>query len=38
MNHPNFNNPNTTIGNTNYGKITSDTGARTTELALRFFW
>jgi Carboxypeptidase regulatory-like domain/TonB-dependent Receptor Plug Domain len=38
MNHPNFSNPNTTIGNANYGKITSDVGPRTTELALRFFW
>ncbi len=38
MNHPNFKNPNTTLGNVNYGKITSDNGARTTELALRLFW
>jgi hypothetical protein len=38
MNHPNFKNPNTTLGNVNYGKITSDNGARTTELTLRLFW
>ncbi|MCU1259048.1 MAG: TonB-dependent receptor, plug [Bryobacterales bacterium] len=37
-NHPNFKNPNTTLGNVNYGKITSDNGARTTELAVRLFW
>lgn len=34
MNHPNFKNPNTTHGNVNYGKITSDNGALTMELAL----
>ena len=38
MNHPNFKNPNTTLGNVNYGKITSDNGPRTIELALRLFW
>jgi hypothetical protein len=38
MNHPNFNNPNTTLGNANYGKITSDTGARVMEVALRVFF
>lgn len=38
MNRPNFKNPNTTLGNANYGKITSDNGARTTQLTLRLFW
>ena len=38
FNHPNFKNPNTTIGNVNYGKITSDNGARVMELALRIFF
>jgi len=38
FNHPNFKNPNTTIGNVNYGKITSDNGARVMELALRMFF
>jgi hypothetical protein len=38
MNHPNYKNPNTTLGNVTYGKITSDNGARTTELTLRLFW
>jgi len=38
MNHPNFRNPNTTLGNVNYGRITADNGARNTELALRLFW
>ena len=38
MNHPNFSNPNAVLGNVNYGKITSDNGARTIELALRLFW
>jgi hypothetical protein len=38
LNHPNFSNPNTTLGNVNYGKITSDVGPRTTELALRIFF
>ena len=28
MNHPNFKNPNTTLGNMLYGKITSDNGAQ----------
>jgi hypothetical protein len=38
MNHPNFKNPNTTIGNKLYGAITSDNGARVMELALRIFF
>jgi hypothetical protein len=38
LNHPNFKNPNTTIGNSLYGAITADNGARVTELALRFFF
>ncbi len=38
FNHPNFKNPNTTIGNANYGKITSDNGARVMEVALRIFF
>ena len=38
MNHPNFKNPNTTLGSVTYGQITSDNGARTTELAARLFW
>ena len=38
MNHPNFKNPNTTLGNVNYGRITSDNGARVMELALRIFF
>ena len=38
FNHPNFKNPNTTIGNANYGKITGDNGARVMEVALRFFF
>jgi Carboxypeptidase regulatory-like domain/TonB-dependent Receptor Plug Domain len=40
LNHPNFNNPNTTLGNVNYGKITSDSnhGPRVMELALRIFF
>ena len=38
FNHPNFKNPNTTIGNVNYGKITGDNGARTMEVALRIFF
>lgn len=38
FNHPNFSNPNTALGNINYGKITSDVSPRITELALRFFW
>jgi hypothetical protein len=38
FNHPNFKNPNTTIGNANYGKITSDNGARVMEVALRLFF
>ena len=38
MNHANFRNPNTTIGNSNYGKITSDVGPRVIELALRLFF
>ncbi len=38
FNHPNFKNPNTAIGNVNYGKITSDNGARVMEVALRIFF
>ncbi len=38
FNHPNFKNPNTTLGNINYGRITSDNGPRNMELALRFFF
>jgi hypothetical protein len=38
FNHPNFQNPNTTIGNRLYGKITADNGARVMELALRLFF
>jgi hypothetical protein len=38
MNHANFKNPNTTLGNINYGKITSDNGPRNMELALRLFF
>ena len=38
MNHPNFKNPNTTIGNINYGKITGDNGARVMEVAVRVFF
>jgi hypothetical protein len=38
FNHPNFKNPNTTIGNVNYGKITGDNGARVMEVALRIFF
>ena len=38
LNHPNFRNPNTTIGNVNYGKITADNGPRNIELAVRLFW
>jgi hypothetical protein len=38
FNHPNFKNPNTTLGNVNYGRITSDNGARVLEVALRLFF
>lgn len=38
FNHPNFKNPNTTIGNVNYGKITGDNGPRVMEVALRIFF
>ena len=38
FNHPNFSNPNTTIGNVNYGKITGDNGARVMEVAVRIFF
>jgi hypothetical protein len=38
FNHPNFNNPNTAIGNVNYGKITGDVGPRVMEVALRIFF
>ncbi len=38
FNHPNFSNPNTALGNVNYGKITGDIGPRNMELALRLFF
>ena len=38
FNHPNFKNPNTTLGNINYGRITSDNGPRNMELGLRLFF
>jgi hypothetical protein len=38
MNHANFKNPNTTIGNANYGKITGDNGPRVMEVAVRLFF
>jgi hypothetical protein len=38
MNHANFKNPNTTLGNVNYGKITSDNGPRVMEAAVRIFF
>jgi hypothetical protein len=39
MNHPQWSNPNTTIGNNSYGVITStNMDARTTSLALRIFF
>ncbi len=40
MNHPQYNNPNTSIGNKNFGVITGTTGngSRVTELALRIFF
>jgi hypothetical protein len=38
MNHANFKNPNGTLGNVNFGRITSDQGPRTIELALRLFF
>ena len=38
FNHPNFNAPNTTIGNINYGKITGAQSSRVTEFALRIFF
>ncbi|MCE5309410.1 MAG: TonB-dependent receptor [Acidobacteriales bacterium] len=38
VNHPQWNNPNTTIGNRNFGIITSARDARIVELALRIFF
>ena len=38
FNHPNYKNPNTTLGNANFGKITSDNSPRITELMLRLFF
>jgi hypothetical protein len=38
FNHPNYKNPNTTLGNVNFGKITSDNSPRITELMLRLFF
>jgi hypothetical protein len=36
FNHTNPNGPNTTLGNTNYGKVTSAADPRILEVALRF--
>ncbi len=40
MNHPQYSNPNTTIGNPSFGRITSTSGngSRVVELALRIFF
>ena len=38
FNHPNYNAPNTTIGNVNYGRITGAQSSRVTEFALRIFF
>ena len=38
FNHPNFSNPNTTLGNVNYGKVTGDIGPRNMEVAIRLFF
>jgi hypothetical protein len=38
FNHPNYNAPNTTIGNVNYGKITGAQSSRVTEFAVRIFF
>ena len=38
MNHPNFNAPNTAIGNRNYGVISGARDARVIEFALRIFF
>ena len=38
FNHPNYNAPNTTIGNQNYGRITGAQSSRVTEFALRIFF
>ena len=38
LNHPQYNNPNTAIGNVNYGKVTSARDPRTIEFALRIFF
>jgi hypothetical protein len=38
FNHPNFKNPNTALGNKQYGQITSDNGARVMEVGLRIFF
>lgn len=38
FNHPNYNAPNTTIGNVNYGKITGAQSSRVTEFAIRIFF
>ena len=38
MNHPNWKNPNTTLGSSQYGRVTSDNGARVMELAIRLFF
>lgn len=38
FNQANFKNPNPTLGNINYEKITSDRGPRNMELGLRLFF
>jgi hypothetical protein len=38
FNHPQYNNPNTAIGNVNYGKIIAAHDPRTIEFALRLFY
>ena len=38
FNHAQFNNPNGTITNANFGKVTSARGARVGQLALKFLF
>jgi hypothetical protein len=38
LNHPNFKNPNTTLGSQTFGAITADNSPRITELGLRLFF
>jgi hypothetical protein len=41
LNHANFKNPSNNtwaVGNSNFGRLTSDAGPRTIELALRMFF